>query len=267
MAHRGHIGKTFSRIAAVVLCLSGMLSAEAATKVWNDGGGATTNWSTTTDWVGGVAPVGGDSLVFQGTLGLTNNNNLTASTSFAGITFSNNAGAFLLAGNAITLTGNIVNNSTSTETINLAISLSSTINLNAASGNLTLGGALSGAGGATLTGSGVVTLNGASANTYSGMTTVNAGELDLAKTAGTPVLYTTADLPVEVTKPILTVTEPEVVQLAQAPVMAVKPTGESVEIATVVTPPPALELKPDLAPAPVAVAAVHMSIIGKNQGH
>jgi hypothetical protein len=83
-----------------------------------------------------------------------------------------------------------------------------------------------------------------------------ARAMELAKTAGTPVLYTTADLPVEVTKPILTVTEPEVVQLAQAPVMAVKPTGESVEIATVVTPPPALELKPDLAPAPVAVAAV-----------
>jgi hypothetical protein len=83
-----------------------------------------------------------------------------------------------------------------------------------------------------------------------------ARAIELAKMAGTPVLYSTVDLPVEVTKPILTVTEPEVVQLAQAPIMAVKPTGESVEIATVVTPPPALELKPDPAPAPVLAAVL-----------
>ncbi len=189
MAHRGHIGKTLRRIAVVAVSLGAALAANAATKVWNDGGGATTNWSTTTDWVGGVAPVSGDSLVFAGTLGLTNNNNILANTSFGGITFSNNAGAFLLAGNAIKLTGDVINNSANTETINLAISLSNTINLNAASGNLTLGGALSGAGGVTLTGNNVVTLNGgATANTYSGMTTVNAGELDLAKTAGTAAI-------------------------------------------------------------------------------
>jgi hypothetical protein len=83
-----------------------------------------------------------------------------------------------------------------------------------------------------------------------------ARAMELAKAAGTPVLYTTAELPVEVTKPILTATEPEVVQLAQAPIRAVRPTGEDVEIATVVTPPPALELKPDPAPAPVMAAVL-----------
>ncbi|MEN6536663.1 MAG: hypothetical protein ABFD89_23610, partial [Bryobacteraceae bacterium] len=70
----------------------------------------------------------------------------------------------------------------------------------------------------------------------------------------TPVLYTTADVPLEVDKPILTMTEPEVVQLKEAPVMAIQPTGEEVEIAAVVTPPPAKELEPDTAPEQVATA-------------
>jgi len=68
-----------------------------------------------------------------------------------------------------------------------------------------------------------------------------ARAIELAKETNTPVLYTTADLPMEVTKPIMTVTEPEVVALIQAPVMAIKPTGDDVELAQVVTPPPAQE--------------------------
>ena len=79
-----------------------------------------------------------------------------------------------------------------------------------------------------------------------------AKAIELAKATNTPVLYTTADLPLEVTKPMLTVTEPEVAQLKEAPVKAIQPTGEEVEMAAVVTPPPAAELKPDTAPAQVA---------------
>ena len=40
-----------------------------------------------------------------------------------------------------------------------------------------------------------------------------AKAIELAKTTNTPVLYTTDDLPLEVEKPMLTVTEPEVAQL------------------------------------------------------
>jgi hypothetical protein len=78
--------------------------------------------------------------------------------------------------------------------------------------------------------------------------------VEIAKDANASVLYTSAELPMEVTKPILTVDEPEVVALKQAPVMAIQPTGESVELAAVVTPPPAVELTPD--PEPTTVAAV-----------
>jgi LPXTG-motif cell wall-anchored protein len=63
--------------------------------------------------------------------------------------------------------------------------------------------------------------------------------LDLAKATNSPVLYTPAEIPVEVTAPITSPEEPVVVQLKQAPVLAVKPTGEDVEVAQVVTAPPA----------------------------
>jgi hypothetical protein len=69
--------------------------------------------------------------------------------------------------------------------------------------------------------------------------------IELAKATNTPVLYTAAELPMEVTKPMLTASEPEVAQLRQATVMAIQPSGEEVEIAAVVTPPPAAELQPD----------------------
>src|SRR6202051_1555282 len=45
----------------------------------------------------------------------------------------------------------------------------------------------------------------------------------LAKVSNTPVLYTEAEIPVEVAEPIKSVDEPVVVQLKQAPIMALKP--------------------------------------------
>ena len=72
-----------------------------------------------------------------------------------------------------------------------------------------------------------------------------AKAMEIAKTTNTPVLFTAVDIPVEVVEPIKTADEPVVVQMKQAPVMAVQPTGEEVELAQVITPPPA---------APVLVA-------------
>jgi hypothetical protein len=79
-----------------------------------------------------------------------------------------------------------------------------------------------------------------------------AKAIELAKETNTPVLYTEADLALEVTQPILPVTAPEVVQLRQVPIKAIQPTGEVVEVAAVVTPPPAVELKPDVEPTQMA---------------
>src|SRR5580698_7327685 len=66
-----------------------------------------------------------------------------------------------------------------------------------------------------------------------------ARAIELAKTENTPVLFVEAEIPVEVATPIKSVDEPVVVQLQQAPVMVAQPTGEAVQLAQVVTPPPA----------------------------
>jgi hypothetical protein len=76
--------------------------------------------------------------------------------------------------------------------------------------------------------------------------------MELAKETNTTVLSTTSELPDDVAQPMLTVTEPQVAQLKEAPVEATQPTGQQVEMATVVTPPPATELEPDTPPAQVA---------------
>jgi hypothetical protein len=60
----------------------------------------------------------------------------------------------------------------------------------------------------------------------------------LAKETHTAVLSTSADITPEVTVAVKTPSEPVVVALEQAPVMAVQPTGEEVEIAQAVTPVP-----------------------------
>jgi hypothetical protein len=61
----------------------------------------------------------------------------------------------------------------------------------------------------------------------------------LAKASNTPVLFTSVELPLEVSEPIRSADAPLVAQLRQAPIMAVKPTGEELQLAEVVTPPPA----------------------------
>jgi len=66
--------------------------------------------------------------------------------------------------------------------------------------------------------------------------------MELAKTTNSPVLYTEAEIPLEVSEPIRTVDAPVVAQLERAPIMAYKPTGETVQLAEVVTAPPAEEL-------------------------
>ncbi len=66
-----------------------------------------------------------------------------------------------------------------------------------------------------------------------------AKALALAKATNTVVLYTPAEITPEVTTPIKSAEEPLVVELKQAPVMAIKPTGEEVQVTEAVTAPPA----------------------------
>jgi hypothetical protein len=68
-----------------------------------------------------------------------------------------------------------------------------------------------------------------------------AKAIELAKQTNTPVLFTPADVPAEVAEPIQSTDHPVVLTLRQVPVMAFQPSGQEVELAQVVTPPPAAD--------------------------
>jgi autotransporter-associated beta strand protein len=149
--------------------------------------GGTGNWTT------GFSPAitNGVNSTFIGVGGTATNNIVTGSlSSLASITFDATAGAYTLnadsgssgydAASAFTLGGNIVNNSTATQTINLALTSSASRVFDAASGNIVLGGPLAGIGGLTKNGSNKLTLS--ADNTYSGATAINAGMLEIATT-------------------------------------------------------------------------------------
>lgn len=70
-----------------------------------------------------------------------------------------------------------------------------------------------------------------------------AKALELAKVTQSLVLYTPAEITPEVATPIRSSSEPLVLRLEQAPVLAVKPTGEDTQISEVTGAPPAEALE------------------------
>ena len=159
----------------------------AAQAITWDGGANTDNWSGNgsagnNNWSPNGAPAANNDLVFAGTTRLTPNNNITGDVSYAGITFSNTAGAFTLGGNRITLGGNVTNNDADLQTINMDLILSANRIFDAASGNLAVGGIISG--NFSVTKSGANSLSLGAANTFSGTTAVNAGSLYANNSSG-----------------------------------------------------------------------------------
>ncbi|MGA2256052.1 MAG: right-handed parallel beta-helix repeat-containing protein [Thermoguttaceae bacterium] len=151
------------------------------------GGGSSGLWSNAANW-GGTAPPADVPLVFGSSEGGTTTNDLPGGMQFTSITFPANAGPFVLDGNTIDLSGNIVNNSSAIETVNLPLMLiGGSHTLNAVSGNLTIGGPISESGGANSivkTGTGSVILSGA--NSYSGGTIVSGGTLIVTNASALP---------------------------------------------------------------------------------
>ena len=169
---------------STIVTLTDVTGVSATTKTW-DGGGSDNNWTTAANWVGDLAPLAGDALVFAGSVRLAPNNNYAAATSFASITFDNTADLFVIGGNQITLAGNVTNNDTQLQTMNVAMDMAATRTVNAASGPMTLSGVLSGAGGVQKLGNQRLTLS--ATNSYSGDTSVSAGALRADRGVGLPV--------------------------------------------------------------------------------
>lgn len=67
-----------------------------------------------------------------------------------------------------------------------------------------------------------------------------AKAMELAKNTNVPVLFVADEIPTEVTETIKTADAPLVAELKKVPIMAVRPTGEEVQLAAAVTPPPAM---------------------------
>ena len=180
------VGNVPRRVIPVVAGIFGLaftssVFAANGTDTWT-GSAGDNNWATAGNWAGvNAPPIAGDTPAFgaQGAGSLTLNNNITAATSFLGLTFNAGAPSFTLTGNSITTTGGIVDNSTNAENVSFPIILNGTHSVNAmAGGMMTLSGVISGsAAGITKTGGGTVDLNGSAVNTYTGTTTANAGTL------------------------------------------------------------------------------------------
>ena len=137
------------------------------------------NWSLASNW-GGAVPVNNAKLTF-GSSNATNLNNDLVGLSIGGFAFNSGASAFTLSGNSITLTGDIVNNSTSTQSINLQMTIVGTRTVTTNTGAVILNGAIDDAGlgyGFIKNGSGALTFSGA--NSFTGGITVNAGTVVLS---------------------------------------------------------------------------------------
>lgn len=163
-----------------VWLLVAQTAAADSPSIWN-GGGNDNNWNNAANWNGNL-PVPGPEydLQFGGTIRLTPFNDFPVASDFRNITFNAGAGAFTLGGNAITLSGDIANESTNPQTLNLGLALTGmrTVTTATGGGDLTLGGDITGAGGGLVKqGAGTLTLSGA--NTYADGTTNEAGNFML----------------------------------------------------------------------------------------
>jgi fibronectin-binding autotransporter adhesin len=206
--HRLHFECASRRVLWLLLLLSfGCLVAavRGEVKFWD--GSSSGNWNTAANWTDGAVPVAGDDLVFPaGVTRLVVTNNFSPNRAFRSVTFQGSnyfvratAGNTLIVSNGIsaqnpvglnTIDADVVLgaaqtfdclNGPATLDINGDIAMAGfTLTLNCV-GDIFIAGAMSGTAGVVKNGLGTALFNGAGTNTYSGLTTVNAGTLQLFK--------------------------------------------------------------------------------------
>lgn len=175
---------------AAIMCLAGQ-KVVLADNIWDGGGGAPGNWNTAANWGSDTLPTFSGTLTFTGTTQTGTNNDLALDTLIGGITFDNSTtgGVFTLAGNRITLGGNITTvgtTGTPTHLLNLDMILNGTRTISAiTSNNITVNGTIGETGGSfglIKSGAGTLTLSNA-ANSFTGAFSVNQGTVSISSIA------------------------------------------------------------------------------------
>lgn len=167
-------------VALAVMGLVGSLvsagSASAAVYTWS-GSGTNALWNTGSNWVGNVAPVTGNDLLFNNSTRLSPNTNNITGLNLGTITFGNSAGAFSISGSAISL-GSIVNSSNNDQTLSLTVNQVTSGTYNAVTKDIILSGTFTGSGNVSKIGNGALVLSGNKSG-YTGLIDVSAGTLEL----------------------------------------------------------------------------------------
>lgn len=157
----------------------------AAVLSWN-GGGSSGKWSDSGNWGLAGTPGPGDTLIFiSGALRPSNTNDVVG-LQLSQIRFAGTAGGYSIFGNAFSLTNSIAaTNTTGLNTINNDLTLSGGTNTFLVGGgaSLSLLGSIGGSAALIKDGGGTLGFGGSTANTYTNTTLVNAGTLQLSKSA------------------------------------------------------------------------------------
>lgn len=190
-------------LGALVTMLGTAALAGGDVRTWS-GGGTTNYWQDADNWVGGAAPVAGDSLVFPAVAFRRGNiNDLATGTALGLITFAGDS--YAISGNPVVLTDGISGAATGhgSSVINLDIELGQAQTFDASGSGIELSGGLdlngfplilnavygialygevSGTGGITKNGAGL--LNRLGNNSYHGTTQINAGNAFISHGSG-----------------------------------------------------------------------------------
>ncbi len=180
----------------VVSSMGNTLESANSTEVFGMPGASTRNWKPTpvtinlnlgSNWVENALPVNPAILTF----GVASDTILTNDISglvASRIQFASDANAYTISGNSLTLKNDLVNNSSSSQTLTTPLLLTDQLNVNTI-GNTALEGTLSGVGSLIKSGSGILYVRGNN-NNYTGSTTLVSGILSAAGigtgTAGNP---------------------------------------------------------------------------------
>lgn len=154
--------------------------------IWDGGDSTADDWSLVANWLNDASPIftgGATSLTFTGSTRLAPNNDV-ANADLGTIEFDSAAGAFQITGQGFAIQSAIRNSSANAQTISTEhVELANAEVAVAAAADVTVAGAMTGAGGVRKSGTGGLTLS-SGLNDYRGYTTVDEGPVTVSSATG-----------------------------------------------------------------------------------